>query len=41
VPAALHSKFPKSVQETLMTLGEFIRELISLYSELGIIPARP
>ncbi|MBT8499710.1 restriction endonuclease [Pantoea agglomerans] len=40
VPAALHSKFPKSVQETLITLGEFIRDLTCLYSELGIIPAR-
>lgn len=31
VPASLHAKYPKSVQETLMTLGGFIDALLDLY----------
>ncbi|AUX71593.1 type II restriction endonuclease [Erwinia pyrifoliae] len=40
VPASLHVKYPKSVQETLKTLGDFIAELLDIYIELGLIPRR-
>lgn len=34
VPSSLHRKYPEAVREELMTLGEFIAELIGLYADL-------
>lgn len=34
VPLSLHKKYPEEIRDELMTLGDFILELVALYSDL-------